>query len=146
RAVFERYFERVERANDGTLQDRPCGRPSTDEAVRLFIRGALAGAATERQLVRSLWSFASRHPDAEFRAEAQRLNARSHAGLTRLLLETIPPAERERKAPGVWLAVDVLLLALRGFLVEEVPPSGVAPDEETLVNQLGALVGAYLAR
>jgi AcrR family transcriptional regulator len=144
RAVYERFFERREAINAQSLARERWVGCSALEVVRSFVAGAVAGAARERRAIRALSRFAAEHGDRSFRVTARRLNAATHRRLCERIVEAVPPARRARVAARVGLAVDVMLLALRGYLIADGPPSGVNPNREALVSDLTALVARYL--
>lgn len=145
RAVYERFFAEREAANAEALAPERWAGHSPEAIVRSFVLGAVEGAARTGRLVGALTRFAATHGDAAFRAEAERVNAATHQRLTRLLISAAPDELRKGAAARAPFAVDVLLFALRGFLVDASPPSGGVPDAAKLARELAALTGRYLS-
>jgi hypothetical protein len=138
--VYERYFARRAESNAKALDPARWQGKSAEEIVTAFIGGAIAGARLDGKLIASLTRFAATHADPRFRQRGAKINAGTHARLSETILAAVPARQRAKVAENVEFAVDVLMLVLRGFLVERSPASGRAPTDEVLIRDLGRMI------
>lgn len=144
RAVYERFFEKMELQNRASLQAVWQMKLPLTAMVRGMMVGMVAAYRRHRRLFRALHRFAREHPDPKFRRQAQLVNAQALNGIATLMM-----VHRERihhPDPETAIRFGLLCVAstLHAVVIEEEPLHGVtAPAnlEEELIRILFGYLG-----
>jgi AcrR family transcriptional regulator len=123
RAVRERFLaRRTQRATLALRLAREGGRATVFEAFARFVGGALVAIDRDRPLLLAF-------------ARSARSDAKIHAALTELIEDV---AARPVAAA---LAIDVLITALRGHVLDGALPSGRTTSRHSLADYLAHSIG-----
>jgi AcrR family transcriptional regulator len=145
RAVYERFFLRLEESNLAALRLPFLASMSIEQLVRGVVTGMVAGYRNHRGILRALTLYARSHHDAGFRLHAEQLSRATVPHLVALFLRhrrSIGHPDPEAAVPFVLLMVAYVL---RGALLEEENwHTALVPAGGQLEAELTRLVLRYL--
>jgi AcrR family transcriptional regulator len=144
RAVYTRFFVRIDAANQRALANDRLRDATSLQILRAVVRGIAEGYQRHRTLVRALVLYARSHPDPAFRKRAMALNAAAYVRIHRLLLGR----RREIRHPKPAAAVAFGLSAMAALLQERIVFSDVTAlpvvSERELIAEATGMLQSYL--
>ena len=145
RAVYERFFVRMEEANLAALTYPGLTRMSLEQLVRGVVIGMVVGYRHHRGILRALILYARSHHDAEFRLHAEQLSRATIPHLVALFLRHRRSMGHPDPVAAVPFALLTVAYVLRGVLLEEEDwHTSLVPAGGQLEEELVRLVLRYL--
>jgi len=145
RAVYERFFVRLEESNLAAMSFPGLTRMSLEQLVRGVVAGMVLGYRHHRGILRALTIYARSHPDADFRRHAEQLSRATIPHLVALFLRhrrSMAHPDPEAAVPFAFLTVAYVL---RGALLEEEDwHNTLVPGGGRLEEELTRMVLSYL--
>lgn len=144
RAVYERFFERIEAQNRASLQAVWQMKLPLTAMIRGMVVGMVDGYRRHRRLLRALHRFAREHPDPQFRRHAQMVNGQALNGIATLMLMHKDRIRHPDPETAIRFGLLAVASTLHAVVIEEEPMHGVtAPAnlEEELIRILFGYLG-----
>jgi AcrR family transcriptional regulator len=144
RAVYERFFEKMEAQNRASLQAVWQMKLPLTAMVRGMVVGMVDAYRRHRRLFRALRRFAAEHPDPKFRHHAQLVNAQALNGIATLMLTHRNRIRHPDPETAIRFGLLCVASTLQAVVVEEEPLHGIpAPAnlEEELIRMLLGYLG-----
>jgi AcrR family transcriptional regulator len=145
RAVHQRTVQRYREMNQTRLDPGTFAGASLKTFVEGMIRGMLHAYRQDRKLMQAMLQYSETHRDPQFKARAAEVNTAALAQLVRVITARSGEMTHPHPEAAARFALVTVGLVLRGILLADQAPPGLALDDETsLESELTRLVLGYL--
>jgi AcrR family transcriptional regulator len=145
RAVYERFFTRLQEANLAALSLPGLARMSLEQLVRGVVTGMVVGYRHHRSILQALTRYARNHHDANFRMHAEQLSMATFPHIVALFLRQRHSMAHPDPEAAIPFALLTVVYILTGALLEEEDwHTSLVPVGGKLEEELTGLVLRYL--
>lgn len=145
RAVYFRYFERMQEQNVERLAPERWRAVPLPTALEMVIRGIVHGYREHGTLLGALLRYAETHPDPEFRCTSDRMNSATLDRMAEMVLAKREGIRHPDPESAIRFGLLMVGLVLKGVLLTDPAPApiflreGVSLEEELTRMVLGYL-------
>lgn len=145
RAVHQRTVERYREMNRTRLDPSVFAGATLKQFVEGMIKGMLHAYRQDRRLMQAMLQYTETHPDPQFKARAVEVNEAALAQVVRVITARSGEMTHPDPETAARFALVTVGLVLRGVLLSDHAPPGLAlTDETNLETELTRLVLGYL--